>query len=222
MNIDKKIRFIRLVVVSVMIILISIYIKINHIISLDDIINLIKSHGSIGIIIYVLLFSILPTFFVTVTILAIGAGAVFGLFYGSIYTFIGAFINSTITYFISKYLAFDLTNEIATKRYYNIYDKLKRTASGKDGFMFMLILRLLPLIPYTFLNYMSGVVGYNYKIFITSTLLGIIPGMLCYVNVGANSLDGLSPKLMISISILAAFALVSSILAKIFYKNKVL
>ena len=66
---------------------------------------------------------------------------------------------------------------------------------------------------------MSGIVGYDYKIFITSTLVGIIPGMLCYVNIGANSVDGFTPKLMISISILVVFALSTSIIAKIFYKK---
>lgn len=220
MKAERKIKIIKLILVIVAIIAISLVLKFSKVSSVSEIIDLIRNSGRIGIITYILLFTFLPTFFIPVTVLAIAAGAVFGFWQASLYTFIGAFLNSTLTYVISKYFAYDLINDYANSKYSTEYEKLKKNTKGKDGFILMLVLRLLPLAPYTLLNYISGVVGYDYKIFIVSTLLGIIPGMLCYVNIGANSLDGFSPQLVISISILIVFLIVTTILAKKYYNKK--
>lgn len=220
MKFEQKIKIIKLVLVIVAIIAISIIIKLSKVSSASEIIELIRNSGSVGIITYILLFTFLPTFFVPVTILAISAGAVFGFWQASLWTFIGAFFNSTITYVISKHFAYDLINDYANSKYSNEYEKLKKNTKGKDGFILMMVLRLLPLVPYTLLNYISGVVGYDYKVFITSTLLGIIPGMLCYVNIGASSINGFSPKLVLSISILIAFLIITTVLAKKYYNKK--
>lgn len=220
MKAERKIKIIKLILVIVAIIAISLVLKFSRVSSVSEIIDLIRNSGRIGIITYILLFTFLPTFFIPVTVLAIAAGAVFGFWQASLYTFIGAFLNSTLTYVISKYFAYDLINDYANSKYSTEYEKLKKNTKGKDGFILMLVLRLLPLAPYTLLNYISGVVGYDYKIFIVSTLLGIIPGMLCYVNIGANSLNGFSPQLVISISILIVFLIVTTILAKKYYNKK--
>ena len=106
---------------------------------------------------------------------------------------IASFINCTITYFVGKYIAYDLVNDLIRDKYKDIYEKLKIKSKGKEGFIFMAILRLLPLIPFTILNYISGVVGYDYLIFITSSLVGIIPGIFAYVNIGSN-LDSIGSK----------------------------
>ena len=220
MKVEQKIKIIKLALAVLAIIIISVVLKLNNVSSVSEIIELIRNSGGVGIIVYILLFAFLPTFFVPVTILAISAGAVFGFWPASLWTFIGAFFNSTLTYIISKYFAYDLINDYANSKYRVVYEKLKKNTKGKEGFILMIVLRLLPLVPYTFLNYLSGVVGYDYKIFITSTLLGIIPGMLCYVNIGASSINGFSPKLVISISILIAFMIVTTIVAKKYYYKK--
>lgn len=217
---EQKIKIIKLALAVLAIIIISVVLKLNNVSSVAEIIELIRSSGRVGIIVYILLFSFLPTFFVTVTILAISAGAVFGFWPACIYTFVGAFLNSTFTYIVSKYFAYDLINDYANSKYRVEYEKLKKNTKGKEGFILMIVLRLLPLVPYTFLNYLSGVVGYDYKVFISSTLLGIIPGMLCYVNIGASSINGFSPKLVVSISILIVFMIITTILAKKFYYKK--
>ena len=220
MKVEQKIKIIKLVLAILAIIIISVVLKLSNVSSVAEIIELIRSSGRVGIIVYILLFAFLPTFFIPVTILAISAGAVFGFWQASLWTFIGAFFNSTLTYIISKYFAYDLINDYASAKYSVEYEKLKKNTRGKEGFILMMVLRLLPLVPYTFLNYLSGVVGYDYKIFITSTLLGIIPGMLCYVNIGASSINGFSPKLVVSISILLVFMILTTILAKKYYNKK--
>ena len=204
MKFEQKIKIFKLIVFIITIVIISILLKLSNVSNLTDIVELIEKSNGVGVLIYILLFSILPTFFVSVTILAIGAGLVFGFWYANLWTFIAVFFNATFTYFISKYFAYDLINEYVKEKYGAIYQKIKNRTNGRSGFVLMLILRLLPFIPYTLLNYLSGAVDYDYKIFIIATLLGIIPGMLCYVNIGASLIEGFSEKFIMSIFILFA------------------
>ena len=220
MKTEQKIKIIKLLIISLLIIIVSIVFKFSKITSVNEIIHLIKTSGRIGIIVYVLLFTFLPTFFMPVTILAISAGTVFGLWQASLWTFLGAFLNATLTYTLSKYFAYELVNDYAKSKYNVEYEKLKNNTNGKNGFTLMLVLRLLPIAPFTLLNYLSGAVGYDYKIFITSTLLGIIPGIFCYTNIGASAVQGFSLKLAVSISILLVFLIVTSIIAKKYYYKK--
>ena len=217
MKLEQKIKVIKLVIVIILVIIVSLVLKICKITSVNDVVDLIKTSGRVGIIVYILLFTFLPVFFVPVTVLAISAGAVFGLWQASLYTFMGAFFNATLTYVLSKYFAYELVDDYAKNKYSAEYEKLKNNTKGKKGFALILVLRLLPIAPFTLLNYLSGAVGCDYKIFITSTLLGIIPGIFCYTNIGANAIHGFSPQLIISVSILLAFLVLTTLMAKKYY-----
>ena len=216
----KQIKIIKLVIVLVLIITISIILRVNKITTVNEIISIIRDRKEVAALVYIMLFTFLPTFFMPVTVLAIAAGAVFGFLDASFYTFVGAFLNATLTFFISKYFAYDIINDYLDNKYKVEYEKLKKNTKGKNGFILNLILRLLPIAPFTLFNYLCGAAGYDYKIFITSTLLGILPGMFCYVNIGASSIDGLSSRLVASISVLIAFLVLTTFLAKKYYYKK--
>ena len=216
----KKIKIIKLVIVLILIITVSIILRVNKITNVNEIISIIRDRKEIAALVYLVLFTFLPTFFMSVTVLAIAAGAVFGFLAASFYTFVGAFLNATFTFFISKYFAYDIINDYLDNKYKDEYEKLKKNTKGRNGFVLNLILRLLPIAPFTLFNYLCGAAGYDYKIFILSTLLGILPGMFCYVNIGASSIDGLTPRLVASISVLIAFLVLTTFLAKKYYYKK--
>ena len=102
MNKKKKIKIIKLVIVLVLIITVSIILRVNNITTVNEIISIIRDRKEIAALVYLVLFTFLPTFFMPVTVLAIAAGAVFGFLAASFYTFVGAFLNATLTFFISK------------------------------------------------------------------------------------------------------------------------
>ena len=49
-----------------------------------------------------LLFAVLPAFFFPVAVLAFAGGLLFGLLWGSVYTFIGAVINCALMFFLAR------------------------------------------------------------------------------------------------------------------------
>ena len=81
MKFEQKIKIFKLIVFIITIVIISILLKLSNVSNLTDIVELIEKSNGVGVLIYILLFSILPTFFVSVTILAIGLGSflVFGM-----------------------------------------------------------------------------------------------------------------------------------------------
>lgn len=218
----KDKRIINILKISIFIIILlagAIFLRYSGIENLQELEMIIQNSGSLAPLIYIALFSILPTFFMPVTILAMAAGYVFGILPAGIYTFIAAFINSTLTYFLGKYVAYDFINDLANEKYPDVYNKLKEKSNGKEGFIFMLIVRLLPFVPYTLLNYMSGAVGFNYLVFISSSMLGILPGIFIYTNIGTNLSELGSKNFYISILIFVIFVSITTLIAKKYYSD---
>lgn len=221
---ENKIVIIKFVFFVVFIIAAAIFVRTLHISTVEEFKAVINNESGSAPRIYILLFSILPTFFAPITPMAIAAGFVFGTKNAFLYTAVSAFINSTFTFFLSKYFASQMVDKFARSKYPDVYQKIKTVANDKDGFALMAVLRLLPFVPYTMLNYIGGSLGYKYIIFILSTMIGITPGMYLYVNIGANADNIKSPKFVFAIILLLIFWIFVSIIVKKFYtkhfKNK--
>ena len=214
---ENKIVLIKFFFFVVFIIAAAIFVRTLHISTVEEFKSVINTKNSSAHRIYILLFSVLPTFFAPITPMAIAAGFVFGTKNAFLYTALAAFINSTFTFFLSKYFASQMVDRFARAKYPDVYQKIKTVASDNDGFALMTVLRLLPFIPYTMLNYIGGSLGYKYIIFILSTMIGIIPGMYLYVNIGANADNIKSPSFVLAIALLLIFFIFLSIIVKKFY-----
>lgn len=221
---ENKIVIIKFVFFIIFIVSAAIFVRTLHISSVEEVKAIINKENSSAPFIYILLVSILPTFFAPITPMALAAGFVFGVKNAFIYTTISTFINATFTFFLSKYFASQMVDKFARAKYPDVYQKIKNVSSDNGGFALMAVLRLLPFIPYTMLNYIGGSLGYKYIIFILSTMLGIIPGMYLYVNIGANADNIKSSQFVFSIVLLLIFWIFVSIIVKKFYtkhfKNK--
>ena len=53
----------------------------------------------------------------------------------------------------------------------------------------MLAVRILPLFPFTPLNYACGLVALRFRDYLLGTTIGIVPGALAYTAVGATGSD---------------------------------
>ncbi len=214
---ENKILIIKFIFFVVFILAIALFVRSSHITNLEEFKAVIVNEKEKAPLAYMIAFSILPTFFAPVTPMAIAAGFVFGLQKGLTYTALSAFINSSLTFFLSKYFASELVEKISIKNHKEIYEKIKSLTRDRDGFSLMAVLRLLPFVPYTFLNYMGGALGYKYIVFILSSMIGITPGMYLYVNIGANAENYKSWKFIFAIAMLLIFWFLVSIVVKKIY-----
>jgi uncharacterized membrane protein YdjX (TVP38/TMEM64 family) len=116
-----------------------------------------------------------PAFFLTVA-----AGAIFGVWWGSVIVFIGASLGASAVYALASPLGRSRWMERVTR---DPRVAAVRTAVAGEGIRIMLLLRLSPLVPYNILNYALALSGVRYPDFVVA-LLGMIPAILMYTYYG--------------------------------------
>ena len=141
----------------------------------------IESLGIVSAIAFMVIYIIATVAFLPGSILTLAGGAIFGLFWGSIYVFFGATIGATLAFLVGRYLARGwVSKKIAGNRKFAAVD----SAVGKEGFKIVFLTRLSPVFPFNLLNYSLGVTGVSLKDYILASV-GMIPGTIMYVYFGS-------------------------------------
>ena len=128
---------------------------------------------------------------------------------------VSATIGATLVFLIAKSSVGETLREKAGKLYSKIEGNMRENAVG-----YLLFLRLVPLFPFFLINIVPAMFNVSTKVFVLTTLFGIIPGSFVYVNVGTqladieNLKDIVSKDLLLAFGLLGLFALVPT-----FYKQ---
>jgi uncharacterized membrane protein YdjX (TVP38/TMEM64 family) len=88
---------------------------------------------------------------------------------------VGANIGANAAFLLAKALGREGVERLGGKR----IEGLNR-ATVKHGFLGLLILRLVPLVPFNALNFGSGLTGLRWRDYAIATVIGILPGTLVY------------------------------------------
>lgn len=102
------------------------------------------------------------------------AGSLFGFLPGLVYSIIGAFMGSTITYFLAKFLGEDAMLLLFGEDKMNYY--VERLNSER-AYIIVFLIYLIPGLPKDLVCYAAGVSDMKYKAFIIISTVGRIPGM---------------------------------------------
>lgn len=121
----------------------------------------------------------------------LGAGFVFssafglglGVCLGTFAVFVGASAGALVAFLLGRYLFRDSVSGLSKK--YRIFEALD-VALAEKGFRIMLLLRLSPIIPFNFLNYIAGVTSITFWSYCWANF-GILPGTILYVFLGASA-----------------------------------
>ncbi|MGH4122577.1 MAG: TVP38/TMEM64 family protein [Clostridium sp.] len=171
--------------------------------------DFINSYGMFSPIIYIILFTFVPLTFFPDSILAIAGGMCFGMMGGFIYTMIGAILGGTLSFFLASILGHKVFNKFIKKDLSNLENSIKTR-----GFLLVFILRLIPLFPFDIISYAAGFSGVKFKDFALATLLGIIPGIFVFVNIGDKATDIGSSSFYVSLALLVGLIVISYVLKK--------
>lgn len=174
--------------------------------------------GSRAGLLYIFLFATLPGFFLPVIVLIFPAGIVFGFAWGSIYTLIGASINMAWMFLASRYLARETIQSLVKRKLKAKWvNMIEKNSQGRPGFVFLFLLRVTPLVPYNLINYVYGLSDMDFKNYLISSILGIVPGTLVYLNIGDKILNPKSPEFVFSLLLLAGLAVISTAIANKYF-----
>ena len=113
-------------------------------------------------------------------LLTFSAGAIFGLWRGTLYVYIGAVLGSSAVYALAA--------PLARSRVLRWVDRDPRMAAARLAVIdrsawIMFLLRLSPLVPYNLLNYTLALSGVRYRDFLIASV-GMIPAIVMYVYYG--------------------------------------
>lgn len=150
-----------------------------------NILKWIGSLGYIGGLAFILIYIIATVAFVPGAALTLGAGALFGVIWGSIYVFVGATLGAIAAFLIGRYLARDwIGKKIEGNQQFVAIDR----AVAHAGFKIVLLTRLSPAFPFNLLNYAFGITGVALKDYAIASI-GMIPGTVMYVYIGSFAGD---------------------------------
>lgn len=113
-------------------------------------------------------------------LLTFSAGAVFGLWRGTLLTYIGAVLGASAVYALAA--------PLARSRVLRWIDRDPRVAATrravvKDSAWIMFLLRLSPLVPYNLLNYALALSGVRFRDYLVASV-GMIPAIVMYAYYG--------------------------------------
>jgi uncharacterized membrane protein YdjX (TVP38/TMEM64 family) len=139
------------------------------------------------------------------TALTILAAPLFGFWTGLLLVVIGSNLGCQITFFASRYLGNDTIQKWIKPGSFLEKASVK---IERNGLLFMLYIRLLPLFPFNVINYLSGLTAIRHRDYTLATLFGMLPGTLVYVYLSHTAADIKNNPygLIVSISVLVIFS----------------
>ena len=109
------------------------------------------------------------------SILTIAGGVIFGFWGGTLFNTIGANIGANAAFLLARKLGKEGIDKLAGGR----AGRLDET-TRQHGFLGLLVLRLVPLVPFNALNFGSGLSGIKWRDYALATGIGILPGTMVY------------------------------------------
>jgi uncharacterized membrane protein YdjX (TVP38/TMEM64 family) len=198
----KNIKIVANSIIIALVIFVIVYVfKNNNFKNLSpvEITAVINSYGVFGPIVYIIMFTLVPLTLFPDAILAIAAGLTFGLIKGTIFTILGALSGATMSFYLSRYFGKEFISKLIKKDIC-----IPGFDASNRGFLIILMLRLIPLLPFDVISYGAGLSKVKYKAFIIATCIGIIPGVVIYTNIGDKSSNPFSLDFVVSILLLFA------------------
>ncbi len=169
--------------------------------SRDSIGETIDAAGPLGPLAFVALYVVLTVLFFPGAILTAAGGAAFGAALGTMLAVTGATIGATGAFLIGRRAGRAQVEQIAGNRFETVVAWLARR-----GFLAVLYLRLIPVIPFNALNYASGVSAVDTRDYVLGTALGIIPGAFAYAALGSSLGDPTSPEFIAALALVVILA----------------
>jgi uncharacterized membrane protein YdjX (TVP38/TMEM64 family) len=113
-------------------------------------------------------------------LLTVAAGAIFGLWRGTVLVYLGQLLGSSAVYWLASPLA---RSRLLHWLYRDPRVAAVRSAVVDDGLWVMFLLRLSPVVPFVLLNYALALSGVSYRHFFLASL-GMLPAIVMYVYYG--------------------------------------
>jgi len=113
-------------------------------------------------------------------LLTAAGGALFGLWAGAGLALAAALVGAVISFGLGRLLGREVVDRLIRGRLARVDALL-----ADHGLSAVLIVRLVPLVPFIAINYASGLSGVRFRHYVLGSAIGMVPGSLAYAALGA-------------------------------------
>ena len=152
----------------------------------ESIFGWIQGNPNISWLVFLAVYILATVLLLPGSVLTIGGGWIFGFVEGLVVVSLSSTLAASCSFLIGRYLARAwVEGKISQDSRYRSLDR----AIGERGFFVVLLTRLSPLFPYNLLNYAWGISSVRLSRYVLASWMGMIPGTLLYVYLGAAASD---------------------------------
>jgi uncharacterized membrane protein YdjX (TVP38/TMEM64 family) len=182
---------------------------------LEGVVLRVANMGPWGVVLFIAAYVVAAITLAPAFVLTFAAGAIFGLWRGTLIVFLAALLGAIAVY--------GLAAPLARGRLMRWLERDRRVAAIRkavvgDALWVMFLLRLSPIVPYVLLNYALALSGVRFKDFVLATV-GMLPAIVMYAYYGkivgdvAKLAAGVSPPRGVEYWTMVAVGLMATILA---------
>ncbi|MGW7516380.1 TVP38/TMEM64 family protein [Streptomyces sp. NPDC054796] len=155
--------------------------------------------GAAAVVLFAVAYGVCTAAFVPRPVLNLAAGALFGAQAGTVSATAGTVVGAGIAFGLGRVLGQDALRPLLRARWLTAADR----QLSRHGFRSMLVIRLMPGVPFAASNYGAAVSRMSWLSFLSATAIGSIPNTAAYVVAGSRATAPTSP------AFLAAFAFIA-------------
>lgn len=137
-------------------------------------------------------------------ILAVCAGAVFGIFWGSVLIWVGAMLGGLIAFALARWLGQSAVHNWISREQAKTFDRWTEDKAA----LALLICRFIPVIAFNLINYAAGLTRVRTSTFIWTTGVGILPVTIFSAFLGAR-MKSFDWGTLLTISVVAIFVVLA-------------
>ena len=142
----------------------------------------VADQGAWGGVLYGIVYTAAALLFVPGSVLTIGAGALFGVLWGTVIVSLASTAAAAAAFLIARYLARERVARAAERnRTFGAIDR----GIGRRGWKVVALLRLSPLVPFSLSNYLYGLTPVAFGPYVLASWIAMLPATVLYVSLGA-------------------------------------
>jgi uncharacterized membrane protein YdjX (TVP38/TMEM64 family)/rhodanese-related sulfurtransferase len=131
---------------------------------------------------FIVIYATATVLFFSGALLSLAGGALFGPVWGTVWNLAGATLGATVAFLLARTVA----GEWVAQR---VGERLRRVVDGvtAEGWRFVALMRLVPLVPFNLLNYALGLTGIPLPAYVVTSAVCMLPGAIAYTWLGYAS-----------------------------------
>lgn len=151
----------------------------SRVLILQEIAQWLTLHPLLAPLLFVLLYVVVVLSLLPGVVLCVTGGALFGIWFGTLLNLIGATLGGSLAFLVARHLAAE-----QVERHMSASLKQLKQGVEAEGWRFVAMVRLLPMVPYNLSSYAFGLSRISLGTYALTNALCILPRLFVYAYIG--------------------------------------